>query len=270
MFAMREYPKSSKRLKIRALILDMDGVLWRGTQPVGDLPDVFHEISRSGLKTAFVTNNSTRTVMEYVDIFRDFGVDVNPQQIITSGIATGLYLRRHYNGENEIFIIGESGLVKTLSSFGFIHGIRDPKAVVVGLDRKLTYDDLRLAVRFVNSGCEFIGTNPDPTLPTADGAIPGTGAIIAAIQTATNVTPRIMGKPYPELFLIALERLGTRPEETLVIGDRIETDIAGGIAINCPTALVLSGVTTADQASESPYSPTFIAPDLTTLLDGLP
>lgn len=257
----------TNRQEIRALILDMDGVLWRGSQPVGDLPSIFLKISQSGLKTAFATNNTTRTVTEYVDIFRTFGVDVHPQQVITSGIATGLYLRRHYSGEKEIFIIGESGLVRTLSSFGFMHGTRDPKAVVVGLDRKLTYDDLRVATKLINSGCEFIGTNPDPTLPTAEGAIPGTGAILAAIHAATSVTPRIMGKPYPELFLIALERLGTKPEEALVIGDRIETDIAGGIAVHCPTALVLSGVTTVEQASVSPYSPTFISRDLASLLD---
>jgi len=264
---MTALTKDNEDHEIKALILDMDGVLWRGTEPIGDLPAIFSRISQSGFRTVFATNNATRTVMEYVRIFRTFEVEIHTQQVVTSGIATGLYLRRCYKGENEIFIIGESGLVKTLASFGFIHGTRNPKAVVVGLDRNMTYEDLRIASKLINAGCEFIGTNPDPTLPTPDGAIPGTGAILAAVNTATGVKPRIMGKPYPELFLIALERLGTKPEETLVVGDRIETDIAGGIAVNCPTALVLSGVTTMEQASASPYSPDFVSNDLASLLD---
>jgi 4-nitrophenyl phosphatase len=126
---------------------------------------------------------------------------------------------------------------------------------------------MNIASKFIRSGFEFIGTNPDPTLPTPEGFVPGTGAILAAIETATGVKPTIIGKPYPELFRISVDRLGTIPEETLVVGDRIETDIAGGISAGCLTALVLSGVTGAEAAKASPYKPTFIANDFTALLD---
>jgi 4-nitrophenyl phosphatase len=252
--------------RIKGLILDMDGVLWRGPQSIGDLPSIFSKISKSGLGVVFATNNATRTVNEYVETLGAFGVKVLPEQLITSGIATGYYLKTKYNGNVKIFLIGENGLVSTLTAFGIILEDHDPQAVVVGLDRGLTYQKLEAATRLINSGCEFIGTNPDPTLPTPEGAIPGAGAILAAIQMATGVSPIIMGKPYPELFKIALKRLAISPGEALVVGDRIDTDIAGGIAAGCLTALVLSGVTDEQAASRSNYRPTLIAKDLESLI----
>jgi 4-nitrophenyl phosphatase len=263
---MIEKPIKSHLPAVKAAILDMDGVLWRGLEPIGDLPFIFSRIASLGWQVAFATNNTTRTVSQYVEVLREFGVAVDPEQIVTSGVASGNYLKRKYDGGSEIFIIGEQALLDTLAAFGFNPGEYAPKAVVVGLDRQLTFGRLAVASRFIRSGCEFIGTNPDPTLPTPDGLIPGTGSILAALRTSTGVEPTIIGKPYPELFRIALDRLGTTPEETLVIGDQIETDIAGGIAAGCLTALVLTGVTTAEVAAASQFNPTFIAANIESLL----
>lgn len=252
---------------IKALILDMDGVIWRDSEPIGDLPEIFKKLINAGIEFAFVTNNATQTVDQYIVRLHNLGIPVKDHLVINSGLATALYLSGRYPEGGKVFIIGEEGLISTLEGFGFIHNEDDPLAVIVGLDRQLTYEKLRKASRFIQAGLNFIGTNPDPTLPTPEGFIPGTGAILAALERATEKLPVIIGKPHPEVFRIALERLGEPPENTLVVGDRLKTDIAGGIAVNCLTGLVLSGVTGRDEVEKSPYKPTFIAEDLDSLVD---
>jgi 4-nitrophenyl phosphatase len=264
---MIKEPARSPIPSVKAAILDMDGVLWRGPEPIGDLPGIFSRMSSLGWKVAFATNNTTRTVDQYVVILRSLGITVQPEQIITSGVACGIYLQKKFEGSGEVYIIGEKPLFDTLAAFGFRSGESSPRAVVAGLDRQLTYERLATGSRLIRAGCEFIGTNPDPTLPTPEGLIPGTGSILAALEAASGVRPTIIGKPYPELFRIALGGLGTAPEETLVVGDRIETDIAGGIAAGCLTALVLTGVTSREKANGSQFKPQFIAANLERLLD---
>jgi 4-nitrophenyl phosphatase len=138
--------------------------------------------------------------------------------------------------------------------------------VVAGMDRKLTYDKLRRATLLIRAGAPFIGTNPDKTFPVPEGLIPGAGSILAALETATGVTPLIMGKPSPAMYEVALMRLGTSPAETLVIGDRLETDIEGAQKIGCRTGLVLSGVTTAVQARLWKPQPDIIAENLESIV----
>ncbi len=164
-------------------------------------------------------------------------------------------------------MIGEEGLINTLVSFGFFHSDREPLAVVAGLDRHLTYDKLRRATLFIQKGATFIATNPDSTLPTPEGDIPGAGAILAALEVASGRHAKVMGKPHPEVYNLALSHLNSNPEKCLAIGDRIETDIAGAQALGCKTGLVLTGVTTESSARAWQPPPTFIAPDLTSLLD---
>jgi 4-nitrophenyl phosphatase len=139
--------------------------------------------------------------------------------------------------------------------------------VVVGIDRQLSYEKLCRATLLIRSGVPFIGANPDRTFPTPEGLIPGAGAILAAIETATSVKPLIMGKPSPAMYQLALERLGTSPAETLVVGDRLETDIAGAQVIGCRTALVLSGVTSEADAYAWQPPPDFIARNLASLVE---
>lgn len=254
---------------IRALILDMDGVLWRGDQPLGDLPAIFRVIQDHKIRVALATNNATLTVADYQSKLYRFGVQLEDWQIINSSQAVVHYLKGHFPAGGKVFVVGEAGLVNTLANHGYDLAERDVLAVIVGLDRNLTYDKLHRAALLIRSGVLFIGTNPDRTLPLPEGLAPGAGAILAALEAATDVVPVIIGKPAPEMYQLALERLGSLPEETLVVGDRLETDIVGAQALNCRTALVLSGVASEKAAHAWQPALDWIGADLTDILSRL-
>ena len=264
---------------IRALLLDMDGVLWRGGQPLGDLPAIFEQIAALNLQVMFITNNATRSVAQYVERLGGLGVPVRPEQVLNSALAAAHALREAFPEGARVHVLGESGLHATLAEVGFCIANNErveeagnanqtarPDAVVVALDRECTYHKLREATLHIRNGALFIGTNPDRTYPTPEGLVPGAGSIIAALEAATAQPARIVGKPQPLLFQMALERLGIAPAEALVVGDRLETDIAGGQAAGCRTALVLSGVTTQEQAMAWEPAPDLVAPDLTAVV----
>lgn len=254
--------------QLRALLLDMDGVLWRGDQPLGDLPALFNRITRMELAVALVTNNATRSVAAYVEKLRRFGVTMPPERIFNSAQAAVAALRELLPPGSPVFVVGEGGLIETLEQAGYpMTTDGDAQAVVAALDRGLSYAKLKQATLLLRRGVPFIGTNPDRTYPTPEGLVPGAGAILAALEAASDRRPRIVGKPEPLLFRLALERLGVRPEEALVVGDRLETDIAGGQRAGCYTALVLSGVTDAEQARRWSPPPDLIVPDLIHLVD---
>jgi len=254
---------------IKALLLDMDGVLWRDTEPIGDLPSIFDRIHQLGWETTFVTNNATRSVSQYVDKLSSFGVKASSGQIINSGLATAIYLEERHPGGGPVFILGESGLFNTLNEYGFGQTEKDPLAVVASLDRELTYEKLKVASDFIRAGVSFLGTNPDPSLPTPGGYVPGTGAILAALEAATKIKPTIMGKPSPAMYQIALSKMGITPGQALAVGDQMPTDIAAGIEAGCQTALVLTGVSAKSTANSFDYHPTYIAQNLSELLENL-
>jgi 4-nitrophenyl phosphatase len=252
---------------IKALILDLDGVLWRGSEAIGNLPAIFSKIVSLRWRVVFATNNATRTVQQYVDVFSKYGVIVAPWQIITSADAVTRHLHVLFPNGAPVYIIGEQGLMDACASEGFIHSETSALAVIAGMDRHLTYEKLRTGTLLLRNGLPFIGTNPDHTFPSPEGLIPGAGSILAALSTASGVDPFIAGKPKPTMYQIALERFGLAPDQVMVVGDRPETDIAGAQALGCHTALVLSGVTTAEQAKYWLPAPDFIANDLTCLLE---
>ena len=254
---------------IRGLILDMDGVLWRDTQPIGNLPEIFARIQQLDLRVILATNNATRTVASYLEKLSGFGVHLDPWQIITSSQATAHFMKTQCPKSGNIFVVGETGLQDALHEQGFTTGDGSAIAVVAGMDRQVTYEKLSKATLLIRAGATFIGTNPDRSFPTPAGLVPGAGAILAALETATDVSPIIIGKPGPIMFQQALERLGTTPEETLTVGDRLETDILGGQNARCKTAVVLSGVSTLEHAHAWKPAPDLITPDLTTVLDTL-
>jgi 4-nitrophenyl phosphatase len=271
----REIPAASD---IQALILDMDGVLWRGSQPIGELQRIFARIRSLGWRFCLATNNATLSIAQYVEKVGSFGVTIQPDQVVNSSQAAAHYLQRLYPAGGSVFVVGENGLVDTLAERGF-RSINIPPdeaneaassvlAVVAGMDRQVTYAKISAATRLIRSGVPFIGTNPDRTFPTPIGLVPGAGAILAAIETATDIAPVIVGKPSPEMYEVALERMGVSPQSTLVVGDRLETDIAGGQAMGCLTALVLSGVTNPEAAAQWTPQPDWIAPDLEGLILG--
>jgi 4-nitrophenyl phosphatase len=259
--------KPSLNLKeIQALILDMDGVLWQGEQPIGDLPRIFSIIAELGWKVILATNNATRSSDQFIQKMERFGVHLEPWQVINSPEVTVQYLKHKYPLGGALYIIGEEGLKQTLLHSGFYHAEKDVLAVVVGLDREINYEKLTRATLLIRSGVPFIGTNPDRTYPMPEGLVPGAGSVIAAVETATDVKPVIMGKPMPEMYRACLERLQIKAENALVVGDRTETDIAAGQVLGCRTALVLSGATTLETARAWKPAPDWIGKDLMTLV----
>ena len=261
----------STQHEIKALILDMDGVVWRDTSTIGDLPKIFSKMRELGLKFTMATNNSTRTISEYVEKFAALGVTLNPEEILNSSQTTAQALRERFPQGTEIFTIGESGLYTSLNEEGLhpvgLQNLQEPKAVVMGIDRSINFEKMAEAALLVNSGLPFYATNPDVSFPTSRGFIPGNGAWINVIKTATGVEPIIAGKPEPEMLRVAMLRMGTSIEETIMVGDRYETDIMAGQKIGCITCLVLSGVTSYEKAKKISPQPDFICADLSALLD---
>jgi 4-nitrophenyl phosphatase len=255
---------------IKALILDMDGVVWKADAPIGDLTAIFRRIRERRLKFVFATNNSTKTSEQYVARLQEFGVEAEPWQVVTSSQGAAHAMAQRFSPGTKVFMIGEDGIEMALREKGFeILSVEDaPRAevVVMGIDRFVTFEKLCEATLLVRRGIPFYATNPDRTFPTPRGEIPGAGAWYSVVTTATDVQPIVAGKPFPFLIELALTRLGTGKEETLVIGDRLETDIAAGQAVGCPVALVLSGVSTRDEADLWQPRIDIVAEDLATLV----
>ncbi len=255
--------------RIDGLILDMDGVLWRGPRAMPGLTTFFQAIRRLGIGFILATNNSTRTGDQYVDRLAGFGVQVQPEQVLTSAYATADHLLGMAERGAKVYAVGEEGLEAALESRGFRLAADGAQFVVVGLDRALTYRKMAIAAALIRKGARFIGTNPDLTLPTPSGPAPGAGVVLAAISAACAVEPTIVGKPEPLMFQQALAWLGTEPERTAVVGDRLETDILGGKNAGVRTILVLSGVTNEELLAGSPIRPDWVFDDIGALSTAL-
>jgi 4-nitrophenyl phosphatase len=237
---------------IKALILDMDGVVWKGDAPIGDLPATFNRIRERGLKFVFATNNGTKTPEEYQQKLADLGVEIETWQVVTSALGIAFMLASKYPRGTKIFMIGEDGIRVALEEKGFeilsTENAPQAQVFVMGIDRTINFMKVAEATLLVRAGIPFYTTNTDMTFPTPRGEIPGSGSWLSVITSATGAQPIVAGKPFPYLMELSLDRLGTKKEETLVVGDRLETDIAAGQNVGCPTALVLSGVSTKAQA----------------------
>ncbi|MCD4685078.1 MAG: HAD-IIA family hydrolase [Anaerolineae bacterium] len=233
---------------IRAVVLDMDGVLWRGTEVQPGVAEFFAFAARHEIGYAFATNNSTKTVGMYVERLTGIGIPVEPDQIITSAVATADYISQTYPAGTPVYVIGGAGIREGLAERGFPEAPGRAKLVVVGMDFDVTYKRLKTAALHIRAGATFIGTNGDRTFPIPEGLAPGNGSILAAIQAATDVEPLIIGKPETAMFEVALRRLEVAPEQALMVGDRLETDILGGQRAGMRTAVVLTGITTPEMA----------------------
>jgi 4-nitrophenyl phosphatase len=244
----------------------MDGVLWRDNEPIGDLPAIFATIHRLNLKFIFLTNNSSRTPQSYQHKLAKFGVQVAANTIMNSSQAAAILLKKKYPSGGPVFVVGEEGLISALNDQGFYHQEKNALAVVAGMDRTITYEKLAIATLLIRSGAGFYGTNPDRTYPSPKGLIPGAGAVIEFLKVASGTSPIIAGKPKPLMFKLAFKELGVKPEETLDIGDRIETDLVGGRLAGCQTALVTSGVCSQEDINNSRHKADYIFSDLATLL----
>ena len=271
---MSRYPnKFMKKLtNIKALILDMDGVLWRGNEPIGDLPTIFKTIAARGLKVTLATNNSTRTAEQHLEKITRFGAELTVAQVLSSSMATAAQLKADFPNGGDLYVIGHEGITQAVEAEGFRvfqerEMPKNPVAVVSGVDWEITYEKIANASTLIRKGAPFYGTNPDKTFPTPSGLMPGAGTMLAAIETASGVAPIVAGKPQPYLFQVAMQRMGVSPSETLVVGDRLETDILGGQNAGCYTAQVLSGVSTRAEGEAMLPNPDLIAEDLAAVLE---
>jgi 4-nitrophenyl phosphatase len=256
-------------LELDGLILDMDGVLWRGMEPMPGLVPFFDALRQQGIHFILATNNSTRTVAQYVDKLAGMGVEIRPDQVITSAYAAADYLLTLAAPGTPVYAVGEEGVTDALESRGFRVTAEGARFVVAGLDRHFTYEKMARAMQLILKGASYIGTNPDVTLPTPTDPFPGAGAILAGITAATGVEPMIVGKPEALMFQQAMARLGTRPEQTAIVGDRLETDILGGRNAGLRTILVLSGITQQDDLDVSPLQPDWVLEDIRALTAAL-
>jgi 4-nitrophenyl phosphatase len=250
--------------RLRGLILDMDGVLMRGNSPLPGVPELFSVLRSRSISVVVASNNSTPTIDQVLDRVNRAGADADPSEILTSSLATADYLQQQMPGGGRVFVVGEAGLFAAVADAGYeiAEDHRRVEAVVVGMCRDLTWEMLVQATLAIRAGARFIGTNPDPTFPSEIGIGPGAGTILAALRAASETEPVIIGKPEPHLFRAALARLGTRIDETAVVGDRLETDILGGRNVGLTTILVLTGVTTSHDLSGSTIVPDWTFDDL--------
>lgn len=255
---------------IAAVITDMDGVLWRGDEPLPGIVELFDWFKESGTPFALATNNSSKTPADYAAKLARMGVqDIPESSIVTSATATAAYMRAHYPSGARLHVVGMSSLRTALEDAGFelYDDTAEPvQAVVSGVDFELTYDKLRRAAFHIRAGADFVGTNPDKTFPTPDGLTPGAGSILAALATATDRQPLIIGKPGRPMFDAALALLQTPADQTLMIGDRLDTDIDGARDAGLRTALVFTGITQPDDLTQGDSWPDAAYEDLPALL----
>lgn len=232
-------------------IFDLDGVVYLGDTVIPDAPAAIAALQSDGKNVYFLTNNSGRTRADYRDKLASMGVNTDEQHIVTSGYATAAYLTAHGASGKNAFIIGMSGLAAELKLAG-LSTITEPNSIpscdidycVVGIDHNFTYAKLRYAhAAIVRGHAQFIATNRDATFPLEDGEIPGGGSLVAALATASSREPLVIGKPEPHALQYILALAGCTPDQAVMIGDRLDTDIAAGNRCNVPTVLVMTGVT---------------------------
>ena len=251
------------RLKsIRNLIIDMDGVLYRGETPIPGIVPFFQFLREHGIRFLLATNNSTLTQQEYSEKMARMGVPIPPDAVLTSAIAAADYLAARYPKGTRIHALGETGLKDALVSAGFVLADEDVTCVVVGMDRKFNWEKTSRATLLIRAGATFIGTNPDKTLPMPEGEIPGNGSLLALLEAASGVAPIIIGKPEKHLYEIAMRRLNAPLETTAALGDRLETDILGAFRMGLFSIMVLSGVSTREEAAASSYKPNLMFQDV--------
>lgn len=254
---------------VKNLILDMDGVLWRGETPMPGLARLFETLRDSRIKFVLATNNATKIATQYAEKLQRFGVSIPASAILTSAEATAAYLQDQLPTGASAYVVGETGLRQAMQEKGFHvlpegsgDQIVDPTmqadVVVVGFTRYACYRHLATAVHLVNNGARFVGTNPDVTFPAETGPMPGAGAYLAFIEAATNRQPVVIGKPGRAIFEEALARLAAGAEETAMVGDRLETDIAGAKTAGLKTIMLLSGVTNRQKLAASDVTPDFV------------
>ena len=238
---------------IKSILLDLDGTVYRGTEPVPGASRFVKRLRQNGLDCLFVTNRANRSPLTLCRILAEMGIECEVENFLTSAQATARHL-----SPGKFYYIGEEPLHQALVDGGHTPSEESPDYVIVGYDPFLTYRKLEKATLFLRAGAKFIGTNPDKVLHTEYGIIPGNGAILAALTVASEVEPEIIGKPERLIIDLALQQLKTSPQEALLVGDNLETDIQAGHNAGVPTALILTGVSSREDLEQSPVQPNWV------------
>lgn len=242
-----------------SFISDMDGVIYRGNKLIPGAREFIKDLLKRKIPFLFLTNNAEQTPVDLKLKLETLGIDgLSENHFLTAAQATAQFLRSQKE-KGTAYVIGAAGLISELYNVGYSITETNPDYVVVGKTTAFNYEMLKKAVYLINNGSRFIGSNPDVVDPAADGElIPAVGPILSAIETATGKKPYIVGKPNPIMMSIAKHRIGSHSESTIMIGDRMDTDILGGLGAGMKTCLVLSGVTTIDMLGHFPYIPNYV------------
>ncbi|MFC6994170.1 TIGR01457 family HAD-type hydrolase [Streptococcus loxodontisalivarius] len=246
----------------KGYLIDLDGTIYKGKERIPAGEAFVHQLQERQIPYLFVTNNTTRTPeMVQNMLAQQFNIQTGIETIYTATLATVDYMKDLNKGMTA-YVIGETGLKTAIEAAGFAHDDEAPAYVVVGLDTELTYEKLAIATLAIQKGAVFIGTNPDLNIPTERGMLPGAGALIALIEAATRVKPVIIGKPEAVIMNKALDVLGTKRSETVMVGDNYLTDITAGIKNDFPTLLVTTGFTKPEEVAGLPIQPDHVLASL--------
>lgn len=245
----------------KSYILDMDGVLVRGSQAIPGAQQFIERLLETGTRFAILTNNPMYTPRDLQYRLESIGLKVPSESLYTSAMATAQFLSTQMPG-GSAYVIGETGLTTALHDVGYVFTDRDPDYVVLGETTNYNFERISKAVRLIASGARFIATNPDTSGPSEKGLEPACGAMAALIEAATGIKPYFIGKPNPLMMRSALRFLGAHSEETIIVGDRMDTDVVAGMESGMETILVLTGVTREEDVSKFPYRPTRILPSI--------
>ena len=243
-------------MKYKGYLIDLDGTMYKGNEKIEAAEFFVKTLKEKNIPYLFVTNNSTRTPEQVAEKLVSFGIPAKPDQVFTTSMATANYIYER-KPDASVYFTGEEGLRVALEEKGFRFAGEDAEFVVIGLDRSINYEKFAIACLAVRNGATFISTNADIALPTERGFLPGNGSLTALVQVSTQVQPIFIGKPEPIIVEQALQKLGTKKEETLMVGDFYETDIMAGLRAGIDTLLVHTGVTTKEQLEKYEKKPTY-------------
>ena len=258
--------------RIKLFLFDMDGTLYLGDRLYGFTVELLDTIKKTGRTYLFMTNNSSKSVADYIKKLAKLGIEATREDFITSSQATAYYLHKHHEGQR-LYVCGTQSLKDELRMEGFsvTERVEDTDCVVMGFDTELTFQKLHDVsyLLLTRPGIPYIATNPDLVCPTEFGSVPDCGSVCICIKNATGREPVVIGKPSPLMPQLAMERLGIGKEETCVIGDRIYTDVKSGLNAGVTGILVMSGETTREILDASPDKPHLVLQDAGEILSAL-